>query len=177
MGSIILCVFLGVILVGALVCVSLYFTYNNREIALRKLCEAQRGTIRAVRDTMFKIIHEKAGVALNYRDAFAKIYPEIIAGRYSHDDGLLSQWIEEQNPEFDISLYASVQVAIESQRRAFQNAQMTMLDIINQRAAFIESYPARWLVNNQEPIEYRVIVAEGTDRVFDTGVDNWTLQM
>lgn len=51
------------IAVLAAVALTIFFSYNNKEIALRKEAEAQRGNIEAVHDKMFKIIREKANVA------------------------------------------------------------------------------------------------------------------
>ena len=153
----------------------LYFSYNNKEISLRKEAEAQRGKITAVRDKMFKIIQEKAGVATEYRNAFEKVYPQIIAGRYSGDKGGLMKWIQEQNHNFDTSLYGDLMQAVEVQRNSFLNAQTRMLDIINMRAALIEQYPSRWFIKNKSVIEYTVIASTDTNNVIATGVDDWTL--
>jgi len=38
------------------VCASMYFSYNNQEISLRKQAEAQRGKVEGVFDTMWKTI-------------------------------------------------------------------------------------------------------------------------
>ena len=159
-----------------LILIIMYFSYNNKEVALRKEAEAQRGNIEAVRDRMFQILTEQAGVAKNYRDAFEKIYPEIIAGRYQ-SGGEMMKWIQEANPEFDTSLYGQLMNSIEMQRTSFTSAQTRMLDIINQRAALIESYPSQWFVKIKTPIEYTVISTSATKRVMETGVDDWTLSM
>lgn len=155
----------------------LYFYYNNREIGLRKESEAQRGKIEAVRDQMFKVLQEKAHVASDYREAFGKIYPYIIAGRYSKDHSDIMKWIQEANPDFDTSLYTDLMNAIEAQRTQFMNTQARMLDIINQRATLIESYPSRWFINSKDAIEYEVISATETKNVMVNGVDNFTINM
>lgn len=46
---------------------------------------------------MFKIIQEQAYVSSKYRDAFEKIHPEIIAGRYSNGSEKMMKWIQEEN--------------------------------------------------------------------------------
>ena len=71
---------------------AMFFSYNNKEIALRKEADAQRGKIQTVRDRMFQIIREQANVSTEYREAFEKIYPEIIAGRYQNGGGLM-KWV------------------------------------------------------------------------------------
>lgn len=154
----------------------LYFHYNNQEVSLRKEATAQYGNIEAVRDRMFQILREQAGVAANYRDAFAKIYPEIISGRYQ-DGGQMMKWIQEANPNFDTSLYKGVMNSIEVQRTAFTAAQTRMLDIINQRETLIESFPSKWFVQNKSTITYTVISSTATKQVMSSGVDDWSLTM
>lgn len=149
-----------------------FFNYNNKEIALRKEAEAQRGKIEAVHDKMFKIIQEKANVATEYRHAFEKIYPEIITGRYSNGNKEMMKWIQEHNPNFDTALYADLMQSIEVQREAFSTAQTRMLDIINMREALIEQYPSRWFIRNKDGIEYTVISSTHTQNVMQSGTDN-----
>ena len=151
----------------------MYFSYNNKEIALRKESEAQRGKIETVRDRMFQIIREQANVSNEYREAFNEIYPKIIAGRYEHG-GELMKWIQEANPHFDNSLYQKVSNSIEVQRTAFTSAQDRMLDIINQRATLLESYPSRWFIRNKSAIVYTPISTSDTKMVMATGIDDYT---
>lgn len=162
------------ICVGAIVitAVVLYFIYNNKEIALRKESEAQRGKIKAVRDQMFKVLQEKANVSSQYREAFEEVFPKIMEGRYGRDGGDMMKWIVEANPTFDTSLYHQVMNAIDVQRQLFTSEQTRMLDIINQRATLIESYPSRWLIKNKDNIEYVVISSTDTQMVTATGTDD-----
>lgn len=152
---------------------AMYFSYNNKEIALRKESDAQRGKIETVRDRMFQIIREQANVSSEYREAFNEIYPKIIAGRYEHG-GELMKWIQEANPHFDPSLYQTVANSIEVQRTAFTSTQDRMLDIINQRATLIESYPSRWFIKNKSAIDYTPISTSDTKMVMATGIDDYT---
>ncbi len=96
---------------------AMFFSYNNKEVALRDESEAQSGTFETIRDRMFQVVREKANVSSEYRKAFDEIYPKIIAGRYK-SGGELMKWIQEANPEFDASLYKDVQNAIEVAFRA-----------------------------------------------------------
>lgn len=67
------------IAVLTIILIAMYFSYNNKEIGLRKEAEAQRGNIEAVRDRMFQILREQANVAKEYKKAFDEIYPKIIS--------------------------------------------------------------------------------------------------
>lgn len=152
---------------------AMYFSFNNREIALRKESEAQRRKIETVRDRMFQIIREQANVSVEYREAFNEIYPKIIEGRY-RDGGQLMKWIQEANPTFDTSLYQTLSNSIEVQRTAFTSTQNRMLDIINQRATLLEQMPGCWFIKNKDVIEYTPITTTATKIVMASGIDDYT---
>ena len=161
----------------AIVLIAMYFTFNNREVALRKEAEAQEGKITSVHDTMWKIIKEKAGVAEKYRETFEKIYPELISGRYRDAGSATMKWIQESNPDFDTSLYNNLMQSIEIQRVSFSNAQQRMLDIIRERETLVNSMPQCWFIRNKKPIDYVVIASDATNEVMRTHVDNETLTL
>ncbi|MCR4680701.1 MAG: hypothetical protein K5636_03705 [Bacteroidales bacterium] len=161
-----------IIAVLVLLFIILYFYYNNREIALRKESEAQRGVIESVHDTMWKIIQQKAEVSDKYREAFEKIYPELIGGRYSNDQESMMKWITEDNPDFDTSLYSDLMQSIEVERTHFQNAQQRMLDVLRQRETLIEQMPAKYFISNKQKIEYEVISSTRTKSVQETRIDD-----
>ena len=121
---------IALIIVGLLVIalVAMYFSYNNREVALRKEAEAQRGKIESVHDTMWKTLKQEAGVTDEYRKTFEKIYPELIAGRYSGGNGELFKMIQEQNPNFDTRLYDKLMQSIEVQRANFAASQQRVMN-------------------------------------------------
>lgn len=84
------------------------------------------------------------------------------------------KWIQEANPQFDTTLYQTLSNTIDVQRTAFTSTQNRMLDIINQRATLIESYPGRWFVKNKEDIDYTPITTSDTKSVMATGIDDYT---
>lgn len=156
-----------VIVCGAilLVLIIMYFVYNNREVALRKEAEAQRGKIESVYDTMWKVLKQEAGVTEQYRKTFEEIYPKLIAGRYSGEGKELIKMIQESNPAFDTKLYDKLMQVIEVQRAYFASAQQRMLDIIRERETLLESMPSGWFVRNRSRIEYTVISSEVTQNI------------
>lgn len=160
------------VVVVAIVLIAMYFSYNNKEIALRKEAEAQRGKIESVHDKMWKVIKQKANVTEQYRDMFEKVYPDIIAGRYSGEGAMAMKWIQEANPQIDATLYKDLMQAIEIQREHLNTAQTRMLDVIREREALIESYPSRWFISNKSKIDYEVISSTRTKTVMDTGLDD-----
>ena len=152
--------------------ISMYFSYNNREVALRKEAEAQRGKVETVHDTMWKTLKQEAGVTDEYRKTFERIYPELIAGRYSKDGGELLKMIHEQNPNFDTRLYDKLMQSVEVQRAHFAASQQRMLDIIRERDTLLESMPSKWFVSNKTKIDYVVISSDATADVMRTRRDN-----
>ena len=154
-----------------LILLIMFFTYNNKEIYLRKEADAQRKKIESTHDKMWKVIKQKAEVSDKYRETFERVYPEIIAGRYS-DGSSAMKWIQEANPNFDTSLYNDLMQAIEIQRTHLHNAQTRMLDVIRERASLIERYPSRWFITNKSEIEYEVISSTKTHNVVETRVDD-----
>lgn len=154
-----------------IVLVGMYITYNNREVALRKEAEAQRGKVESVHDMMWKTIKQKANVTEQYRETFEKVYPELISGRYASDSSSM-KWIQEANPDFDTSLYRDLMQAIEVQRAYFNNAQERMLDVIRQRETLLNSMPACWFISNKSEIEYVIVSSTRSKTVMQTGLDD-----
>lgn len=163
---------LGGLALLALIAFGMYISYNNQEVRLRKEAEAQKGKVETVHDTMWKVIQQKAGVTEEYRDTFEKVFPEIIAGRYSQDNGTTMKWIQESNPEFDTALYKDLMQAIEVQRMYFNQAQTRMLDIIRQRETLLETIPASFFISNKSKIEYTIVSSTRTKGTMVTGIDD-----
>lgn len=173
MKKIILISALVIAIISAVSIISCYFSYNNSEIRLRAESEAQRGKIEGVHDKMWKVISQKAQITTEYKDAFAKIYPDIISGRYSgNGDGSLMKWVTEQNPNFDTSLYKDLMQSIEILRTEFQKSQERMLDIIREHTTLCTTYPGRWFITNTATIEYTIISSTKSKTVVETGIDD-----
>ena len=173
MKKIILITLLVILGCGAATFAGMYFSYNNNEVRLRTQAEAQRGKVEGVHDKMWKIIQQKAQVSNEYKDAFAEIYPDIIAGRYSgNGDGSLMKWVTEQNPNFDTSLYADLMQSIEVYRSEFSKSQEKMLDIIREHSTLCNTYPGKWFISNKTEIEYTIVSSTKSKMVMDTGIDD-----
>ena len=158
--------------VVVLILLIMFFAYNNREVALRKEAEAQKGKIESVFDTMWKTIKQEAGVTEEYIKTFEKIYTELIAGRYDGDNQSLIKMISESNPAFDTSLYQKLMQTIEVQRSVFSTAQQRMLDIIRERETLLESMPSKWFIRNTQEIDYVVISSDVTSDIIQTRREN-----
>lgn len=151
---------------------SMYFSYNNKEVTLRKEAAAQEKKIEAVYDKMWKVISQKAQISSEYKESFHEIYKDIIAGRYENGDGSLMKWITEANPEFDASIYKDLMNSVEVLRTEFQHAQERMIDVTREHSTLCETYPGRWFIKNTEPIEYEVISSTQSKNVMETRMDD-----
>jgi hypothetical protein len=162
-----------IVAILAVTCMSMYFSYNNKEVALRKEAVAQEGKIEAVYDKMWKVVQQKAQVTDEYKDAFHKIYKDIIGGRYEGDKGdAFMKWITESNPEFDASVYKDLMASIEVLRAEFTTAQTRMLDIIREHETLCNTFPGKWFIKDKSPIEYEVISSTTTKQVMETRLED-----
>lgn len=74
-------------------------------------------------------VMEIAQVPAMYADDLTKIVKAAIQGRYGENGSQATfQWLKEQNPSLDASMYKKIQQVIESFRDEFKNAQTSLLD-------------------------------------------------
>jgi len=158
---------------------------SNSEISIHQTGDAQQKVCTAFFDKMWKIIHQDAQVADQYKDAFAKIYPDLIAGRYSKNDGSLMKWITESNPNFDTKLYDKVMAAIEGERNGFFVEQEKLIDIDRQHKTMRQTFPNSMIIGSRHNIGYLadangkvikegiiIITSDVTENVYKSGKEN-----
>lgn len=172
MNKIITIALIAIIGIFAITGISMYFSYNNEEVALRNEAEAQRGKIEGCHDKMWKVISQKAQISNEYKNSFDSIYTHIITGRYDKGDGSLMKWITESNPQFDSSLYKDIMQSVEILRTEFQKSQERMLDIQREHKTLCERYPSKFFISNKTPIEYTVVSSTRSKDVMETGMDD-----
>ena len=97
-------------------------------------------------DSMFKKFKEAAQVTSMYTDDLKKVYDSAIKGRYANSGKVMMNWIKEQNPNFDASMYKNLQVMIESGRNTFESNQKMLLDKKMVYEMEIKSFPTVFVV-------------------------------
>lgn len=101
--------------------------YGNRtEVALRAKMEDNENIYAQGTQKVMEI----AQVPAMYRDDLKTVITAAIQGRYGENGSQATfQWLKEQNPGLDASMYTKIQQVIESFRNEFKNAQTGMLDM------------------------------------------------
>ena len=150
-----------------------FMNYSNDEITIRKQVEAQQEKLHVVFDATWKIIQQKADVADQYKEAFANIYPALMAGRYGNKrGGALLSFITESNPNFDVSLYKDLSNAIEGQRTNFANEQSRLVDMKREHDTLCEVFPGSLFLKSRDDIKIDIVTSAKTEDTFKTGQDN-----
>jgi hypothetical protein len=151
----------------------MYFSYSNSEIRLAAQVSAQQDANKAQYDTMWKVISQKAQIAEEYKDSFKSIYPAIMEGRYGNErGGSLMSWIQESNPNFDVSLYKDLMVSVEGQRERFLREQQELIDLNREHDLVIDTFPGSLFVGGRPKITITIVTSGKTDAAFATGQED-----
>ena len=142
-------------------------TVPNEVVKLENRFKAQNQVVEEFYGKMFAILHQKAGVANEYKESFKEIYVPLIEGRYSNDGGALMKWIQEHNPQFDASLFKDIMVSIEAERNGFFIEQKKMTDLVLQHDNLRTVKPKAWFVNT-EPLVYEPIQPAAAKKVIES---------
>jgi len=149
----------------------MWFGVSNQEVRLRNQIGTQQKNCEIVFDNTWKIISQKAQVADKYKDAFAKIYPELMAGRYDKGGGLM-KFVTESNSQFDVSLYKDLMSSIEGQRNIFTREQAKLIDYKREHDNLRQEFPSSIVVGGRPEIVVKIVTSDRTSQAFDTGKDN-----
>lgn len=164
-----------VVVLPLLIGVPLYVSKSNKEVRVRNQITAQQEVLASHYDKMWKTLSQKAQVSSEYKDAFAEIYPDLIAGRYEKDGGakmFLAKVVKEDNPEFDTDLYKDLSRSIESQRTSYHHEQSALLDLKREHDDILDTFPGSVLLSDREKIKVNIITSTRTDNAFETGKDD-----
>jgi hypothetical protein len=162
---------------------------SNDEKQLVNRMEAQKEVVDLYFDKMWKILKQKAGVAESSKEAFKDIYVGIMEGRYSGDTGpdggstegmvglptggaALMKWVQEQNPEFDQSVFTDLQNSIETERNGFFVEQKKVTDMLRQKKDMHDLFPKSVVVGKRELFAYIPITSTKTQEVSATGKED-----
>jgi len=157
-----------------LIIVANYFSASNTEISLRNTIEAKQKSCEAYYDKMWKIISQKAQVSEQYKSSFGQIYKDIMSARYNDGGGQLMKWIQESNPNFDVSLYRDLSASIEAERQGFFIEQQALIDLNREHKNLLMKFPSSLFVGGRPPIDIKVITSAKTEDTYRTRQENDT---
>lgn len=122
-----------------------------------------------------KKIAEMAQVPAMYRDDLSELYKEAMSGRYGEDgSNAMWQWLKEQNPQLDSSLYQSLQQTIQAGRNEFTVNQTSLVDVKRQYETNLGYlWKGMWLRIAGYPKinleDYKIITNNHARNAFETG--------
>jgi hypothetical protein len=161
-------------IVLAVVSLSTYFSYSNREVALVYQAKAKQKNCMLVHDEMWKKVKEIGNVSEQYKNGFDSMYTHIISSRYSKGDGTMMKWIKEANPEFDVSLYKKLANTIDAERTEFTDSQRELLDVAREHDQLTHQFPGSIFLSSRPDIDVKLVTSSRTESSFASGKDDET---
>ncbi|QDJ96431.1 hypothetical protein Xoosp13_245 [Xanthomonas phage Xoo-sp13] len=165
-------------LVGLTAVVS-YVSYDNYGVSTEESLKAKLTDNQQMLGKHSTQIAEMAQVNTMYRDDLKEVYAAAMQGRYGENgSGAVMQWIKEQNPNLDPTLYTRLSQRIEANREEFTNSQRELID---QKRAYTTQLKRLWSgfwlskVNDFPRIdldEIKVITSTHSNKAYATGVDD-----
>lgn len=163
----------GIIAIGAVSYISAYNMGNRMEQNIIATDTNNRNILAQYGNR----VSEAAQVPAMQRDDLTQVVTAALEGRYGEDGSqAVFQWIQEQNPQIDSTVYVQLQRIIESGRIEFANAQTQLVD---QRRVYETAlgtfWGGTWLKIAGYPSidldEYQIVSTSRADEAFETGVE------
>lgn len=160
---------LAVILVVVFV---MNITYQNAYERIDQDIQAQYKKIESNYEKMSRVILQQAGILNKYSNDFKEIYKGMMTGRYGKDGSkAMWQWIKEQNPQIDATLYAKLMTTVEAQRTVFDRAQQKVSNMVAESNKMLKVAPSSWFVDG-EIKEAKIVSSTQTKMITETGIDD-----
>lgn len=173
MKKIIIGIVSGLIVIAGIICLSMYFSYNNQHKDYHNRYDAETAVIETRLDNMWKIISDKFDMSQQYANDFKEI-AKINIGAFN-EGGEMWKWINTQLPQIDPSIYKEVMATIESERLSLENSQKKIIDITREHNNLITKVPSSWFISDKEKLVWITISSTETKEIMQTRVDNRSL--
>lgn len=157
-----------------------FFGFQNTANGHEADIKAQYTKNQNVYDNGYKEVLEMAQVPEAYAADLERVYRAAIEGRYGENGSqAVMQWITEQNPNLDSSVYKRIQQSIEIFRNEFQQEQTQLVSRWQQYDRFLTTNTSsrfyNWISGGSYPKidreEFAIVTSARTDRAFDTKQD------
>ena len=167
LGVLVFFVLMGATLFGAVV------SFYNTSIRMENGIKAQYEQNKNNYDNYFKKLKEVAQVPDMYVADMKKLWDGVRAGRYgTKGSQAVFQFIKEQNPQVDASLYKKVQDVVEAGRNGFEADQKMLIDkkreYDNYRMGFPNNVLAGFMGFPKIDLDkFRIVTSDETEGVFE----------
>lgn len=171
---------IGVLFAGALALAAIlgvsYVKYHNLGNSTEQVIKAQYKEAQNTLSSTSTTVSDMVKVKGQYAEDLKMIVKETMAGRYGNDSEPVMKWIQEQNLQLDSKIYSDINVAIQSGRTDFKNAQSILIDKKRSYETLLGNFwSGLWLNINGYPkinlADYQIIIDQGTQERYDNGED------
>ena len=158
----------------AVIAVSSVIGINNELVRHEATITAQYKQNQNNYSNYFNKLQEVAQVPAMYKNDLKEVYTAAISGRYgSGGSKAVFQWLKEQNPNFDASLYTKIQQVIESGRNSFEADQKTLLERKRVYEVALKEFPRNFVAGalgfpKLNLDEYDIVTNDATEEAFKT---------
>ena len=162
----------GLIAILAVVIFVMNISYQNSYERLAADIDAQYDKIESDYEKMSRVILQQAGILNKYSKDFKEIYKGMMTGRYGQEGSkAMWQWIKEQNPQIDASLYAKLMTTVEAQRTTFSRKQEKVAAMVAESNKMLKTAPSKWFVDGEIKVA-KIVSSSNTKVIMETGVDD-----
>ena len=161
-----------------------YFSAHNSGVDMEANISAQYRNNQNIYSSFTSGVMEAAGVAEAYTEQVKEVVTAALQGRYG-DEGsqAVFQFLQEDNPDLDASVFIKVQQLIEAGRAKFENSQTKLIDnCVTYEKALGYAWGGFWLKlagypKKIDPAEQDAgdvcapVINAATGKAFDSGVD------
>lgn len=167
----------GIIGVIIFMGVSSYISAFNYGSRAENAVKAQYSDMENILGQYSLKVSEAAQIPAMYRDDVQKVFSSAISGRYGAGGSkAVFQFLKEQNPSLDVSVYRKIQELVESGRNEFQNAQTKFIDTKRGYETNLGYFwMGTWLRISGYPkinlADYKIISSDHAQESFKTGID------
>lgn len=176
---------ISILVLSIIVVVGIFFTIGlmlvgtgisvyNKNVDLTTKYKAQVKSNEVIYDKVWKVISQKAQISNAAADKFKDVYTNIMDARYGNTDNVMMNWIQEQNPQFDNSLFKDLSQSVEGLRAEFAMIQQKLIDIKREHDVFRTKFPNTiyCMVLGIKELELKIVTSSKTEKAFEIGKDD-----